>query len=55
MMEGRRPINAFESSIRKVSYLLLGFMSVMTPLVFVIQGTVNKSAGWTVSDEKSLS
>lgn len=43
-----RPINAFEKSIRRISYLLLGFMGVMTPLVFIIQGVTNKAGGWMV-------
>lgn len=47
-LASRRPLNAFEISIRRISYLLLGFMAVMTPVVFVIQGLVNKAAGWKV-------
>lgn len=50
-----RPINAFERSIRRISYLLLGFMGVMTPLVFIIQGVTNKAGGWMVSSDCVLS
>lgn len=50
VLQGRRPLNAFEISIRRVSYLLLGFMAVMTPIVFIIQGLVNKDAGWKVRE-----
>jgi hypothetical protein len=35
--------------VQKVSYLLLGLTLIMSPIVFVIQGVVNKSAGWKVS------
>lgn len=34
----KRPLNAMQIGIRKVSYLLLTFMAVMSPIVFVIQG-----------------
>lgn len=34
----KRPLNATQIGIRKVSYLLLTFMAVMSPIVFVIQG-----------------
>lgn len=47
-LQGRRPRSAFELSVRKVSYLLLSLTLIMSPIVFVIQGVVNKSAGWKV-------
>ena len=34
----KRPLNAMQIGIRKVSYILLAFMAVMSPIVFVIQG-----------------
>ena len=34
----KRPLNAMQIGVRKVSYLLLTFMAVMSPIVFVIQG-----------------
>ncbi|KAG1751439.1 Mg-transporting ATPase [Suillus paluster] len=38
----RRPENATQIGIKKVSYVLMGFMAVMAPLVFIVQGAVSK-------------
>jgi Mg2+-importing ATPase len=38
----KRPENTIQIGIRKVSYVLLGFMAVMAPAVFVVQGAVSK-------------
>ena len=37
----KRPLNAMQIGIRKVSYILLAFMAVMSPIVFVIQGGIS--------------
>jgi Mg2+-importing ATPase len=37
----RRPQNAMQIGIKKVSYVLLGFLAVMAPIVFIIQGAVS--------------
>lgn len=42
VLRARRPRNAFQNGIRKVSYLLLSFMAVMTIVVLVIKGTTSK-------------
>ncbi|ORX89798.1 magnesium-translocating P-type ATPase [Basidiobolus meristosporus CBS 931.73] len=34
----QRPINAFQKGIRRISYLFIGIMLIMLPLVFVISG-----------------
>lgn len=47
MLKTTRPINAFQRSIRHLSYLFIAFMLVMSPTVLIIQGELNKSAGWT--------
>lgn len=39
VLRARRPRNAFQIGIRQVSFLLLGFMAVMTPIVLIIKGT----------------
>ncbi|KAG2340873.1 Mg-transporting ATPase [Suillus weaverae] len=39
----RRPDNATQIGIKKVSYVLIGFMSVMSPIVFIVQGAVSKN------------
>ncbi|KAG1890145.1 Mg-transporting ATPase [Suillus subluteus] len=36
----RRPENATQIGIRKVSYVLMTFMGVMAPIVFIVQGAV---------------
>lgn len=33
---GKRPITSFDKGIKKVSYILVGFMCVMVPLIFII-------------------
>lgn len=33
---GKRPITSFNKGIKKVSYILVGFMCVMVPLIFII-------------------
>ncbi|KAG0700830.1 Mg-transporting ATPase [Suillus ampliporus] len=38
----RRPENATQIGIKKVSYVLMGFMAVMAPIVFIVQGAVSK-------------
>ncbi|KAG9315865.1 Mg-transporting ATPase [Chiua virens] len=38
----KRPENAIQTGIRKVSYVLLAFMAVMAPAVFIVQGAVSK-------------
>ncbi|KAF8546738.1 Mg-transporting ATPase [Imleria badia] len=38
----KRPENTIQIGIRKVSYILLAFMAVMAPAVFVVQGAVSK-------------
>lgn len=38
----KRPENAIQIGIKKVSYVLLGFMAVMAPAVFIVQGAVSK-------------
>jgi len=38
----KRPENAIQLGIRKVSYVLLGFMAIMAPAVFIVQGAVSK-------------
>lgn len=48
-LQGKRPSNAFERTVQRMSYLLLGITLVMSPVVFLIQGFVNSSAGWKVS------
>ncbi|KAL1409266.1 hypothetical protein Q8F55_006099 [Vanrija albida] len=45
-LAGPRKSNAFERTVRRVSYLLLAVTILMAPIVLVIQGTVNKSSGW---------
>ncbi|KIJ64405.1 hypothetical protein HYDPIDRAFT_111717 [Hydnomerulius pinastri MD-312] len=37
----KRPENAIQMGIRKVSYVLIGFMLVMAPIVFIVQGAVS--------------
>ena len=37
----KRPLNAMQIGVRKVSYLLLVFMAVMSPIVFIIQGALS--------------
>ncbi|KIM84272.1 hypothetical protein PILCRDRAFT_96904 [Piloderma croceum F 1598] len=37
-----RPLNAMQLGVRKVSYILLTFMLVMAPIVFIIQGAISK-------------
>lgn len=37
----KRPENAIQIGIRKVSYVLMGFMAVMAPIVFIVQGAVS--------------
>lgn len=39
----RRPENATQIGIRKVSYVLMAFMGVMAPIVFIVQGAVSKN------------
>ncbi|KAG1869772.1 hypothetical protein C8R48DRAFT_699663 [Suillus tomentosus] len=39
----RRPENATQIGIRKVSYVLMGFMAVMAPIVLIVQGAVSKN------------
>ncbi|KAG1752865.1 E1-E2 ATPase-domain-containing protein [Suillus lakei] len=39
----RRPENATQIGIKKVSYVLMGFMGVMAPIVFIVQGAVSKN------------
>ncbi|KAG1790502.1 Mg-transporting ATPase [Suillus plorans] len=39
----RRPENATQIGIRKVSYVLMAFMGVMAPIVLIIQGAVSKN------------
>ncbi|KIK46770.1 hypothetical protein CY34DRAFT_800114 [Suillus luteus UH-Slu-Lm8-n1] len=39
----QRPENATQIGIRKVSYVLMGFMAVMAPIVFIVQGAVSKN------------
>ncbi|KAJ7483116.1 Mg-transporting ATPase [Mycena galericulata] len=38
----RRPVNAMQLGVRRVSFILLVFMLVMSPIVLVIQGLVHK-------------
>lgn len=38
----RRPENATQIGIRKVSYVLMAFTGVMAPIVFIVQGAVSK-------------
>ncbi|KAI6139389.1 Mg-transporting ATPase [Pisolithus tinctorius] len=38
----KRPENAIQIGIRKVSYVLMGFMAVMAPIVFIVQGAVSR-------------
>ncbi|KIK92577.1 hypothetical protein PAXRUDRAFT_147003 [Paxillus rubicundulus Ve08.2h10] len=37
----RRPENAIQMGIRKVSYVLMGFMLVMAPIVLIVQGVTS--------------
>ncbi|KAI6112317.1 Mg-transporting ATPase [Pisolithus thermaeus] len=37
----KRPENAIQVGIRKVSYVLMAFMAVMAPIVFIVQGAVS--------------
>lgn len=46
LLGATRPVNIFQKQVRAVSYLLLLFMAVMVPIVFLIQGFVNKQDGW---------
>ncbi|KAF8849484.1 magnesium-translocating P-type ATPase [Acephala macrosclerotiorum] len=39
----KRPINSFQLGIRNVSYMMIGFMIVMVPIVFAISGKVTKN------------
>lgn len=39
----RRPENTTQIGIKKVSYVLMGFMAVMAPIVFIVQGAVSKN------------
>ncbi|KAL1922688.1 uncharacterized protein VTP21DRAFT_10227 [Calcarisporiella thermophila] len=41
ILVARRPINAFQTAVRRISYLLIGFMFVMLPVVVVISGLVS--------------
>lgn len=41
----RRPVTAFEQGVRRVSALLLGFMAMLVPVVFLINGTLKGE--WT--------
>ncbi|KAG2342843.1 Mg-transporting ATPase [Suillus weaverae] len=38
----RRPDNATQIGIKKVSYVLMGFMAIMAPIVLIVQGAVSK-------------
>ncbi|KAJ9099794.1 hypothetical protein QFC21_003792 [Naganishia friedmannii] len=42
LLKEKPPANAFEIGIRKVSYLLIGFMLIMSPIVLVIRGVLSK-------------
>ncbi|KAJ9126260.1 hypothetical protein QFC24_001988 [Naganishia onofrii] len=42
LLKEKRPANAFEIGIRKVSYLLIGFMLIMSPIVLVVRGVLSK-------------
>ncbi|KAL1921743.1 uncharacterized protein VTP21DRAFT_10385 [Calcarisporiella thermophila] len=37
-LESKRPLNAFEKGVRRVSYLLIAFMGAMVPFVVLING-----------------
>ncbi|OZJ05389.1 hypothetical protein BZG36_02013 [Bifiguratus adelaidae] len=39
-LKQRKPTNSFQAGIRRVSYLLVGFMLCMVPLVIVIAGSI---------------
>lgn len=45
LLNKRRPINAFESGIHHVSYMMMVFMIVMVTVVLVIQGTLSHNWG----------
>ncbi|KAK9687561.1 hypothetical protein K7432_014748 [Basidiobolus ranarum] len=40
-LSAQRPINAFQKGIRRISYLFIGIMLLMVPLVFIISGITN--------------
>jgi len=40
-----RGVNDFERGVRRISYMLMGFMMVMVPIVLVISGLVSKDWG----------
>ncbi|WP_268876968.1 hypothetical protein [Fischerella thermalis] len=37
-MVGKRVLTSFEQGVNRVSWLLIGFMAVMVPIVFLING-----------------
>ncbi|KAF8524234.1 Mg-transporting ATPase [Gautieria morchelliformis] len=41
-LDKKRPLNAMQAGVRKVSYILLAFMGVMAPIVLIIQGLISK-------------
>lgn len=45
-LAGPRKANAFEKTVRRVSYLLIGVTCILAPVVLVVQGTINKADGW---------
>ncbi|KAF9517656.1 hypothetical protein BS47DRAFT_1371289 [Hydnum rufescens UP504] len=42
-LEKKRPANAMQIGMIRVSYILMTFMAVMAPIVFVIQGVISKN------------
>ncbi|MCX7593659.1 MAG: magnesium-translocating P-type ATPase [Fischerella sp.] len=42
---GRRAITSFDRGVNSVSWLLLGFMTVLAPVVFLINGIINRDWG----------
>jgi Mg2+-importing ATPase len=41
----RRPINAFQRGIRNVSWMMIGFMLVLVPIVLIVSGKVTGNWG----------
>lgn len=50
MLTQRRPPNAFDVGVRRMSYCLIGFMVVVAPLVMVLNGLSTGRTGGEAVD-----
>lgn len=44
-LDERKPATAFDAGLRRFSYLMIGFMAIMVPIVLIIRGTLSKDWG----------